>query len=265
MEEKGRPHMFKKTLNSLALATSLAAGAVACKQPAPQVIVTNPAATDISRPGQMMVTGTATLEVSPDCADLTMTISADGPRPGLATSAVKAKEQAMLAALTKLGIETSDIKLSFLTLNPIYANNPDGWSTLKVATYRSEVTVTITTRHFDLIGDITEAGANAGATSMSSQFRRSDLPELKKKIREMALTAAKDKAAQTAKTLGIDLGRVVSVIEAPAGGMWSSPYFPQVANVALERGAPTPPISIGGALQPLTLEITIGYELAKTV
>ena len=96
---------------------------------------------------------------------------------------------------------------------------------------------------------------------MSSQFRRSDLADLKKKVREMALTAAKDKAAQTAKALGIDLGRVVSVAESPNGQMWGSQYFP---NVAMTADKTPSPVSIGGAMQPLTLDITIGFELAKS-
>jgi len=251
--------MLKKTLVSFALASAL----FGCKQPPPQIIALPPAATDVSHPGQMTVTGTATLEVAPDCADLTMTISADGARPGKATAAVKAREESLLAALAKLGIESSDIKLSYLRLDPIYANTPDGWSTLKVATYRSQVTVTVTTHKFELIADIMETGANAGATSLSSQFRRSDMPELKKKVRDMALAAARAKAEQTVKALGIELGRVVSVNEAPAGNMWSTSYFPQVANE--DRTMPSAGIAIGGVLQPLRLDITIGYELARTI
>ncbi len=252
--------MLKKTLASLVLATSL----LACKQAPPQIIAM-PAPSDVVRPpGQMTVTGTATLEVAPDCADLTMTISADGLRPGLATAAVQAKQQLLIAALMKLGVETADLKLSYLTLNPIYANNPDGWSQLKVATYRAEITVTATTRRFDQLGPMMDAGATAGVSAMSSQFRRSDLSDLKKKVREMALTAARDKANQTAKTLGIDVGRVVSVSEAPNGNMWSTQYFPQVANTMAETRAAVQQVTLGGALQPLTLDITIGYELSKS-
>jgi len=76
----------------------------------------------------------------------------------------------------------------------------------------------------------------------------------------MALHAAQDKAAQTAKALGIQVGRVISVQEAPAGSMWGSPYFPQVANEAIARPSGD---ALGGTLQPLTLDVTIGFELAR--
>lgn len=247
---------MKTTLASLLLATSLTSLAACNDSRSPQIVAVPMA--ELDKPGQMTVTGMATLDVSPDCADLTMTISADGARPGVAAKLAQAKQQELIAALAKLGIENPDLKLSHLNLFPVYAPNPDGWSQVKVATYRAQIVVTATTRRFDQIGSIMEAGADAGASSMSSQFRRSDLPELKKKVRDMALAAAKDKASQTAKALGIDVGRVVSISEAPNGSMWSSPYF---ANYAAEsRSANT---AIGGALQTLTLEVTIGFQLAK--
>jgi uncharacterized protein YggE len=127
------------------------------------------------------------------------------------------------------------------------------------------MTITATTKKFDQIASMMEAGANAGATSMSSQFRRSDLPELKKKVREMALRAAKEKAELTAKTLGISLGRVTSIAETPAGYMWGATYFPNfVVNEAAQAPAASQNVTLGGALQPLTLDVQIGFELAKS-
>jgi hypothetical protein len=249
--------MLKSTLASLALAWSLVACADRCS---PQMIAVPSAA--VVKPGEMTVVGTATLEVSPDCADLTMTIVADGARPGAATTAVQAKQQKIIAALATLGVATPELKLSYLTLNPIYEPNAQGWAQLRVHTYRAEITLTATTKQFDKIGAIMEAGADAGVSSMSTQFRRSDLPELKKKVRAMALAAAKDKAKQTADALGIGLGRVVSVAESQGGSMWRNAYFPQVANTMAVSDSAA--VALGGALEPLTLDITIGFELASS-
>lgn len=249
--------MLKKTLASLLLTGSLLT-AGACGNNQPQVIAV-PAAVEHEKPGSFVVQGTATLEVAPDCADITMTITADGARPGIATQGVQQKQQLLIAALQKLGIETPDIKLSHLSLDPIYQQDKESWAPLRVATFRASVTITATTKKFDQIGPMMEAGANAGATSMASQFRRSDLPELKKKVREMAIAAARDKASSTAKALGIELGRIISVAENANGSLYNSNYFPQVRNDV----ATMPGTALGGQLQPLTLEITIGYELAK--
>ncbi|HTL35671.1 MAG TPA: SIMPL domain-containing protein [Kofleriaceae bacterium] len=246
--------MLKKTLAALALATSL----TACHDARPQVIAV-PQSVPLPQPGQMTVTGQATLELSPDCADMTITLAGESPKPGSATKELETKKQALIAALTALGVETGDVKVSTLTLDPIYEQSPQGWSTGKIRTYRAQLTVTATTRDFGKIADMLDASANAGATAMSTEFRRSDLAEQKKKVRALALAAAKDKAAQTAAALGIKLGRITSVAENQGGYLWNATYFPQVANAVETRDAH---VALGGSLQPLTLDVTIGFELA---
>lgn len=245
-----------KLLAPLVLASSLAA----CSERPPHVIAMPAQPSAVAQPGVMTVQGTATLEVSPDRADMTMTLTADGARAGIAADALGKKQEAVLAAMKELGLTNADIKLSHVTLNPIYREYPHH---LKLATYRAELTITVTTKKFDQLDEMMEAAANTGATSVSTQFRRSDIHELKKKVREMALRAAKEKAELSAKTLGIELGRVTSVAEVPAGYMWRSAYFPNVANNVGQAPDPDATSAIGGQSQTLTLDITIGYELAK--
>jgi uncharacterized protein len=258
---------MKNFLAGSVLALSLAA----CSDRTPQVIAVPqampPAAAAAAQaPGAMTVSGSATLEVSPDCADLTMTMSADGAKPGLAAAAIKKKQDDAIAAMKKLGLDAADMKISHINLNPIYRSWPHE---LKVATYRAEITITATTKQFDQIAAMMEGGANAGAQTLSVQFRRSDLPELKKKVREMALKAAREKAELTAKTLGIGLGRVTAVGETHAGHMWGSHYFPSNIVVNAMEAAPvaaaqTNAIALGGALQPLTLDVSVSYEFGRT-
>ena len=235
----------------------LALSLTACSDRTPQVIAVPQA--QVVNPGLMTVTGTATLEVSPDCADLTMTLSSDAARPGVAAAALAQKQKDVIAAMNKLGIESKSMKVSQLTLNPIYKD----WPQITVATYRAEITITATTKQFDQIAPMMEAGANAGATTMSSQFRRSDLPALKKQVREMALEAAKEKAELTAKALGIELGRITTIAETPAGHLWSSHLYPNYIGNVGATAAAAQSSSLAASLQPLTLDITIGFELTK--
>ena len=249
-----------KMLASLPLLAALALPACGSK---PQIIAVQGADPQTRHPGAMTVTGTAHLEVSPDCADLTMTISEEAARPGLATHAVQAKEDAVVAKLRGLGVDTKDLKLSGLDLEPEYEPEPlQQWIT-HLKGFRAQITITATTKDFSKLPALMEAGADAGVTTMSSQFRRSDLDQLKRQLRDSALTAARAKADQTAKGLGITLGPIVSVSESAGGQMWSQEYFPQAnmpqANSVQVMNSGT---ALGGTLQPLTLEVTIGYELA---
>jgi len=251
--------MLKHRLAALLFASSLATSLAACADRAPQVIHLQAAPTEIDRPGVMSVNGQATLEVSPDCADLTITISSDNIKPGSAVKALDAKKLALIAALQKIGVENGQVKLSNLQLDPMYEPNREGWALLKIRTYRAQIIVTATTRDFTKIAAMMDAAAESGATATSTAFRRSDLAELKKKVRTMALEAAKAKAQQTADALGIKLGRITSVGENQGGYMWSSQYFPNAASSMDSSAA----IVLGGSLQPLTLDVVIAYELAK--
>jgi uncharacterized protein len=214
-----------------------------------RIITTAP---DSPKPGQLSVTGTATLDVSPDCADLTVTLSDDDDKPAVATSTVAQREAQIVAALEHAGVADRDLKLSLVTLEPLYDNNYQ-----HVRGYRAAITVTVTTRDFGQISPLMQLATEKGATAVTSAFRRSDLPELKKHVRDLAIAAAKDKAKQTADALGITLGRVVSVSESANGMMWQQAYFP--SNVAATSNGSTG--ALGGTLQPLTLDISVAYQI----
>jgi uncharacterized protein len=213
-----------------------------------RIITTAP---DSPKPGQLSVTGTATLDVSPDCADLTVTLSDDDDKPAVATSTVVQREAQIVAALEHAGVVDRDLKLSLVTLEPIYDNYQH------LHGYRAQITVTITTRDFGQISPLMQLATEKGATAVTSAFRRSDLPELKKHVRDLAIAAAKDKAKQTADALGITLGRVISVSESANGTMWQQAYFPSNSVVTANGSSG----ALGGTLQPLTLDISVAYQI----
>jgi uncharacterized protein len=254
--------MSKHRLATLLLSSSLVTLALAgCGDRAPHIIQVHPEkASPEPRQGQMSVNGQATLEVSPDCADITISISIESGKTAAAVKSLEQKKLALVTALNALGVETAQVKLSNLGLDPVYAVDGVGRTTQFVRAYRASITVTATTKDFGKIGDIVDAAATSGSTSITTSFRRSDLADLKKRVREMALKAAKEKAEQTAATLGIKLGRIVSVVENAGGYMWTNQYFPSNSMAAL--AAPDPALVLGAQLQPLTLDVSIGYELA---
>src|SRR5262249_47597475 len=113
------------------------------------------------------------------------------------------------------------------------------------------VTITATTRAFDQIGALMGVAADAGVTEMSSRFRRSDLEAIRKKVRDQALVAAQTKAKETAATLGISLGRITAVSDASQSFLYSNEYFPSAGS----------PGGLGGEEQPLTIAVTLTYDI----
>jgi uncharacterized protein YggE len=233
-------------LRTLLLAAALATPAAACS-PTPPSIVVHAGSGDHQT--ALTAVGTATIAVTPDCADLTLTVEADAPRPSDALAAARAREDAVLAALKKKGVADKDLALSTIGLAPNYRTDVVGHSVLDG--FRAEVTITATTRAFDQVAPLMEAAADAGVTQMSSRFRRSDLETIRKQVRAQALTAAQAKAKDTATTLGLTLGRITTVSDASQSYLYSNEYFPSGGGAG----------GLGGEQQPLTIEVTLTYEI----
>jgi uncharacterized protein YggE len=204
-------------------------------------------------PNTFTVVGTATLEVEPDTADLHVTVSAQATRPGAATKAARAKQEKLVVGMLALGVEVRDIKLSLLQIGPVWDEKYT-----RVVGYVASIAVTASTHDFDRIGSMMEAAADAGATSMSSSFH-ADLPALKRKVRDLALSDAKDKADQIGSSLGLVLGKVVAVDE--SGAVSYSSYDSSIANTVMQEPTQSSS-SASGELQPLTLSISVTYQLA---
>jgi hypothetical protein len=246
----------------------LLATLAACKQPAPPApapypfpVALNGNGTPVDPAHSFTVTGTATLEVAPDTAELRMTLSSEASKPGAATRAARAKQAKLIAALAEVGVPESDLKLSYLNINPVY--HPESG---KIRGYQASIMVTASSKDFDKVGPMMEAAADAGATQMDSYFR-ADLAALKSKVRDMALEAAKDKAEQISESLDVALGKVVGINELGANDTWSyygEGYYYSRAAVPnawdLERGVQMP--TINPELQPLTLSISLTYQLS---
>ena len=237
------------------LATTLTVAACG-KSPSPNItIAAAPGAIPEPRAG-ITVTGTATLEVVPDCADLRMTLTAEAARPGAAAKAVRARQAEVtkqLAALTP----RPDVTLSYVSVTPLYEEK-----TGRIRAYQAGITLNVSTGDFDQVPELMEVGALAGGTQMSTTFRTRDLTGLKAKVRDQALAAVKAKATQTSAALGVTLGRIVSITE-DVGTPWG--YGSGNANVQSYQPAPAPTDDGTPTLRPdaekLTLTVTVGYQL----
>jgi uncharacterized protein YggE len=231
---------------TLLLAVALATPAAACSPTPPQIVVH---AGPNDKTTALTAVGTATISVAPDCADLSLTVSADAARPSDALAAARKNEKAVIAALKKKGVADKDLALSTLGVDPNYRT--EGGRTV-LDGFHAHVSITATTRAFDQIGALMEAAADAGVTEMSSRFRRSDLDAIRKQVRAQALTAAQAKAKDTASTLGLTLGRITAVSDASQSYLYTNEYF--------QRGGGGGG-GLGGEQEPLTIEVTLTYEI----
>lgn len=216
-----------------------------------------------SKPGNLTVMGTATLEVTPNVADVTLELTATAPSPRAAVAKLRAREQVMRKNLSDDGVAAQEVAVSTLNLGPL--SRWDAPRQRQVPTgYEARLRVSVETEDFAQIPSIVEAGANAGVTTSSTTFRNSEMSALKRKVRDMALDAAKAKAQQFRSSLELGRMRVVAVSEAPSGMAWAAyglgfDNTVGMANAVGGAGSATGPVH--AETLPLQLTVTIGYEL----
>lgn len=245
-----------RTLSTALLALALALPAAACKDP-PAMPRSIELVQSPSRP-TFTVTGTAQIDVAPDCADITLTISGEAPRTGPAAATAREKQTALLAKLKALGLAAEDIKLSSLRIDPVIEYLTDGRQRSKG--FRAETRVVVVTRDFAQIEGIMDAAAESGVTQMSTAFRSEKLDDVKKQLRDLALEAAAAKARQMTSKLGTTLGAVVGIAESSGGSLWANAYFPQTTVPNVTGPAVSGSLTTAEA-QTLSLEVSVTYQL----
>jgi len=229
----------------------------ACHSPAPQVITATipaptpaPSAPPAAQAPGLTVVGTAQLDVQPDTAELHVTLSATAARPGEAVKVVRARQAQLDAKLAPIGLAPGDIRLSQMTVNPVW-----DYSANRLRGYEAAIQVSAQTRDFDALAPLMDAAADAGATNLRTEFR-ADLTAIKKKVRDMAMAAAQEKANQLAQGLGVTLGKITAVSETTDGAWMPNMYVNALETQRGSGGGATTP-----ELQPAVLSISVTYAL----
>jgi uncharacterized protein YggE len=251
-------------IGALALAlgaAALVAGALVAVllRPGVTTIATAPAAPPPPDPGGprgFTVNGTATIEALPDLVELVATIEVERRQPSEAAAEARARQTALFAALEAAGVARTDVALSALRLAPVHEVVDPRRQTTRVRGFAASVALAIVSRDFDRVPDLVGRVAAAGVGNVSTRLRVADLPALKRKVREKAAAAAREKAAEIAGTLGVDLGKVRAIAESPGDGWgWNGYWSNEVIHEDPGAGA-------HGVSQGITLTIAVTYDLA---
>jgi uncharacterized protein YggE len=124
------------------------------------------------------------------------------------------------AAIKESGVPDKDVQTDYLSIEPRYKDYnqmdaPIGYVTRNLFV----VTLSDPAKVESLISGMLEAGVNHvnGVEFQTTQFKR-----YRESARELALTAAREKAEKMAAALGCAIGKPVAINENPGGGSW---YF----------------------------------------
>ncbi len=204
----------------------------------------------------LSVSGTGSVSVKPDVADVTVGVTVQRDNAGDAAADAANVMDAVITAIKALGIAEEDIQTTTLSLSPVYDYDR---SPYRLVGYTASNLVTITVRDLTKVGPVIDAATGAGATDVNSiSFRLSDQTAAETEAREMAVLAARAKADTIATAAGTEITGIISISETNAPVPMPVYFGEADAAGAREASAPTPVLA--GTIE-VRVDVAIVYSI----
>ena len=238
-------------LRPLLLATLVALGTTmtACAQ-------TQPAAYAIPVDGTLLsVSASADARRAPDVATISAGVVTQAADANSAMRANAAQMQKVMAAIREAGIADKDIQTSGVNLNPNYKYAENQAPT--ITGYQASNTVNLKVRDLARLGKVLDALVASGANQVNGPSFEIDQPDaVQDEARRAALAKAQARAGMYAKSLGLQVRRIVSISE--GGGF--QPPMPMVRMAAMAKDAGT---EVSPGENTVSANIDVVFELGK--
>jgi uncharacterized protein len=235
---------FSSAAIAAIVALAVAAPAHAQQPPAPPPLP----------PARIIVTGSGSVTVPPDYAEIASGVTNQAKNAKDASDANAKAMAALNAALKTDDIAADDIQTLRFSVSPMYGP-PQQNAPPRLVGFSVSNELRIKVRQIDRVGAILDSLIQAGATDSGSvQFLHSNMSESLDRARQAALADARRKAALYAASAGLKLGAVAWVTEEPA----YAPPLPMAGRAY--AAAASVPISAGA--DTLNVQITVGFEAA---
>lgn len=214
--------------------------------------------TTTNRSSEMSVIGEGKVEVVPDMAYVDVGISVSRAKTvEAAQQEINTKNNAILSAMEKLGIQKKNIKTSNYSIYPAY--DYDGGRE-SLAGYSGNVTITIKTPKVEQVSEvITQATASGANQVQGTRFEVENPAKYREQARAEAIANAKEQAQKLAKDLDIKLGKVVNVVEYSPSSNVVMPMYAMEKSAAMGLGGGGGP-AVEPGTQTITTVVTLYYE-----
>lgn len=199
------------------------------------------------------VTGEGKVVVVPDQGVLNMGVSEEGYNLKQVQESVNKKMTNLSKALKDLGIAEKDIKTTGYNYYPDYQNKNN---------YRAYASVSVVVRELDKVSEVLDLIGSLGLDDISGpSFGLSDelMNKTVKEARELAIDKAKAKAQELSGLAGMNLGRIVNIVEGtnrPQNYMVRDAMPVSGGGIAIEKT--TTPVEVGSS--EVVVDVTLSYE-----
>ena len=236
-----------------ALLVGVMATAAACApQPAAAQTVEENVAQNVFR-----VTGTGQAMGAPDVAYLELGVDIANNDLGEAMAEANATMTEVRDAILALNIAETDIQTTQFNVWVEEIRDPSTGSPQGQRLFHVNNLMRVKVSDTERIGEVIEAGMDAGANTVGSLFFAIEDPDaLEAQARADAVADARARAEQLAEAAGVQLGDLVNLTE-------GTPVFPLTGRVALDmaQGGGAPPISEGQLA--VSVSVTASFSIRQ--
>ena len=191
------------------------------------------------------VTGNGTVDATPNRASFDFGVTTRGATAAEALSRNGSQARAIISALKKAGIDSSDIQTTQVSLWPQTSNDGS-----RITGYQASNSVQVTAT-LGKSGELVDAAVRAGANNVDGpNLDTADKSSLYDKALKQALNDAKGKAEAIAEAAGLTLGQVTKVHE--GGSAAPVPVF-------ADKAAASESVPIDAGTQHIDASVTVTY------
>lgn len=220
----------------------------------------------------IQVSGSAVVNVTPDRALIQLGVQSNDTTPQKVEAANSRTINRVIRALTSLGIEEKDIVTDWYVIEPVYHS----YDSLKIKGYQISNVIAITLRDIGKVNDAITKALGAGANEVVNvEFYLSNLRQYRDQARELAMTAAKEKARDLAAAAGTETGCVTNINEntwsyyngwwygRSRSSLWAQNVVQNVPSAGSGEGALTEsgPVSLGQIS--VQAQVSASFSLAQ--
>ncbi|MDD3170437.1 MAG: SIMPL domain-containing protein [Candidatus Pacebacteria bacterium] len=205
-----------------------------------------------------------TVYATPDLAQISFSVITEEEEVGDAIKNNSEKSSAVIEILKAQGVSETDIKTTYFNVYPLYewhkTDSADIYSTgtRVLVGYEATETIAVKVRDVEKIGSIIEGAVGAGANEVSDlRFVVENEEAFKAQARAKAIAEARAEAVQTAQSLGVKLGKIVSFTESSY-----TPYYESYKSAtAVGMGGGSADSSITSGENKIEVTVNIVFEI----
>jgi len=160
----------------------------------------------------MSLTGTGTVDVAPNAADIILAVVTEDTSVSKALSRNSVLANSVIKSLKNSGIEKTDIQTTAFTVSPKYVYKPN--QEPKIVGFMVRHGLKVCVRDINEVGNIIDNAVASGTNRVDSvRFKVLDREKYVEQARVLAVADALKKASVYEKSSGIKLGKIKSLTE----------------------------------------------------